>query len=234
VEAFAQVAQGRHDALHIHDHGVHGAGDDGQLLLHEISGQGNAVAHDDSLPVQHMPTTLMPLAPAASARGHQRRIAGRSQDHLRQHRLVPMGHDVDMVFLEHSQVGLGAHRFRRAEEHVGNLGGHHGAAPAVGDGGLEALQDQVDRVVVHADVGAVHDLHDLAVDAARVDTHLLPLVHPFLRRPAGKLEGPFLLAEFGVHRPGQVQGDLLLAAACRWRCRIPAARAASLASSLIS
>ena len=144
--------------------------------------------------------------------GHQVRVGGRGQDHLREYRFVPMSHDVDVVFLEYAEVGLGAHRFRCAEEHVRNLCGHHGAPPSVGNGGLEALQDQVDRVIVHTDVGAVHDLNYLTVDAPRVDAHLLPLSHPFFRSPAGELEKPLLFAELAVDRLGQVQGHLFLAA----------------------
>lgn len=77
---------------------------------------------------------------------------------------------------------------------------------------LRPLQDQVDGVVVHADMGAMHDLHDFAVDASGINTHLLPLVHPLPGGPGRKLERAFLLAELGIDGLGQIQGDFLLGA----------------------
>ena len=47
VVALGHVGQGLHLALHVHDHGVHRAGDDGHLLLQVVAGHGDAVAHQD-------------------------------------------------------------------------------------------------------------------------------------------------------------------------------------------
>jgi hypothetical protein len=79
---------------------------------------------------------------------------------------VAVHDDVDVVFLHDAQVGLGLQRIGGAEEHVLQVGGQHGAAPAVGQGGAGALLHQVFVVLVHAHVGAVHDLDDFAVDIA--------------------------------------------------------------------
>ena len=53
-----------HDALHVDDHGLDGAGEDGQLLVQEVAGRRDAVAHEDLVAVQQMPARLMPSAPA--------------------------------------------------------------------------------------------------------------------------------------------------------------------------
>jgi len=102
------------------------------------------------------------------------RLSCRSDDHLREQRLVAVHYDVDLVGLQHSQVGLGEGGRRCAEEHILQLSGDHGAAPAVGYAGSQALQDEVHRIVVHSDVGAVHDLHDLPVDAPGIYPQLFP------------------------------------------------------------
>jgi hypothetical protein len=46
------------------------------------------------------------------------------------------------------------------------IGGQHGAAPAVGQGAAGALFHQVFVILIHAHVGAVHDFDDLAVDVS--------------------------------------------------------------------
>jgi hypothetical protein len=47
VWKFCQADQRLHDALHIDHHGFHCAGQDGQLLVQEVAGSGNALAHQD-------------------------------------------------------------------------------------------------------------------------------------------------------------------------------------------
>ena len=82
--------------------------------------------------------------------------------------------DVDLLLFEHAQVGARADGQRPAEEHVLHVGGDHGAAPAIGQRGAHGGAQQRHRVRFHAVVGAVQQLDDFAVDAARRDPHLLP------------------------------------------------------------
>ena len=42
-----KLADGRHDALHVHHHGLDHAGQDAEFLLQEAAGSGNAVADKD-------------------------------------------------------------------------------------------------------------------------------------------------------------------------------------------
>ena len=44
---FGNGHQALHDALHVDDHRLDGAGEDGQLLLEHVAGRGNAFAHND-------------------------------------------------------------------------------------------------------------------------------------------------------------------------------------------
>ena len=106
-------------------------------------------------------------------------------------------YDVDLIGLQDAQVGLGEGRGWGPEHDILQLGGDHGAAPAVGQAGSQALKDEVDRVVIHAYVGAVHDLHYLPIDAARIYAQLLPQLHPLGWRATGELDGALLLAELG-------------------------------------
>lgn len=106
-------------------------------LIRAVAGMNHP--HGDERPVRHLGSVQNAFGAEALGLGYQGRIAAGRHDHLRKNRLVPMGHDIDMIGLDHPQIGLGAHRFRRAEENVGDFRGHHGADPAIGDGGLEAL-----------------------------------------------------------------------------------------------
>jgi len=72
-------------------------------------------------------------------------------------------HHVDVVFFEHAQVDLAGHRGGAAEHDVLEVGGDHGAGPAVGQGTAGGLFDQVVVVLVHPHVGAVHQLPHLDV-----------------------------------------------------------------------
>jgi len=67
VEVAGQIDQRLHDALHVHDHGLHRAGQNGKLLVEEIARRRNALRMRTSLAVQQIPERLTPLAPAAWA-----------------------------------------------------------------------------------------------------------------------------------------------------------------------
>ena len=122
-------------ALHVHHHGVHRPGDDGQLLLQVVAGNGNAVAHEDLVGGAAHAGQLDALGALALGVLEDLRLLGGHVDHLGQHRLMAVDDDVDVVFFEDAQVDLAGHRHRAAEDDVLEVGGDHGAAPAVGQGG---------------------------------------------------------------------------------------------------
>jgi hypothetical protein len=64
------------------------------------------------------------------------------------------------------KIGLGLQRVGCPEKHVLQIGGQHGAAPPVGNGRPGSLFHQVLVILIHADVGAVHDFDDLSVDVS--------------------------------------------------------------------
>jgi hypothetical protein len=167
VEALGHVGQVLDDALDVHHHGVAGAGDDGQFLLQVGAGLGHAVALENLVGRAADAAQLDALGALGFGVVDHFRFLGRGHDHLGEHRLMAVDDDVDVVFLHDAQVGFGLQRIGGAEEHVLQVGGQHGAAPAVGHGGAGALFDQVFVVLVHAHVGAVHDFDDFAVDVAR-------------------------------------------------------------------
>ncbi len=143
-------------------------------------------------------------------------VLSRRDDHLRQGRLVAVDDDVYLVFLEHTQVRLRFDRRGGAKQHVGQFRGDHRATPAVADRGSQAVQDQVNRVIVHADVGPVHRFHDLPVHTARVDAQFLPQFNTLCWRAPGEADGALLVAKLGIDSSGQVQGDLLLGPPLGW------------------
>ncbi len=62
----------------------------------------------------------------------------------------------------------------------------HGAAPTIGDGCASALLHQVFIILVHADVGSVHNFNNFAVDIARYHPLLFSKLVAGLRRSFGK------------------------------------------------
>ena len=81
---------------------------------------------------------------------------------------MAMHGDVDLSSRKHAQINDGPLGHRRAEHDVGQLGGKHGGAPAVSQGAARGLEHDVMVLLIHAHVGAVHHLHHLAVNAARL------------------------------------------------------------------
>ena len=117
-------------------------------------------------------------------------------------------HHVDLLGLQNAEVHPGPHRKRGPEHHVLQVGGDHRAAPAVGQGRSDAVADDALVVVVHTHVRNVHELHDLAIDAARGDVHSPPQVLPGLRGAGKKLQLPMLLTELGEGPRGHLFGQL--------------------------
>jgi len=65
----------------------------------------------------------------------------------------------------------------------------------------------VNRIIVHTDMGAVHDLHDLPIDTAGIDPYLFPQGHALFRGPSGEPDGTLLFAELRRDRLGQIDPD---------------------------
>ncbi len=135
VVTLGDIGQGLHFALHVHDHGIHRAGDDGQFLLQVVARHRNAVAHQDLVGGAAHPGQLDALGAFVLGILDHFRFLGGHIDHLRQQGLMAVDDDVDMVFLQDAQVDLAGHRHRHAEEDVLQIGGDHGTAPTVGQGG---------------------------------------------------------------------------------------------------
>ena len=209
VETAGQFWKCREDALDVYDHGLYRAGDDRELLLQKVAGYGDAVAHQHLVACAAHAGHGDALCPLLSGQFDHLWILARRHNHLRQGRLVAMDDDVDFVFLQHAQVRCGLDRLRGAKQHVGQFGGDHRSTPAIADGSSQAVEDEVDGIVVHAYVGTVHRFHDLTVHTTRVHAQLLPQFDAFGRRAPGEADGPFLVAKLGIHCPCQIQGDLL-------------------------
>ena len=96
---------------------------------------------------------------------------------------MAMDHDVDHVFFHHTQIGFGSDRIRRAEKNVLKISRQHGTAPAIGNGGPGALFHQVFIILVHADMGPMHDFNNFSVDISRHDPLLFPEFIAGLRVP---------------------------------------------------
>ena len=154
-----------------------------------------------------MPASWMPLAPLFWAYCEDLRLLGGHVDHLGQHRLMAVDDDVDVVLFEDAQVDFAGHRHRAAEDDVLEVGGDHGPAPTVGQGGAAALLDDVVVVLVHAHVGAVHQFDDLDVAAPGHDAVFPPQFQAFLGGPLGVGELAVLLAELQQNFIGHFQGD---------------------------
>ena len=161
VVAGGHVPQGGHDALVVHHHGLHRAGDQGQLLDQVVAGHGDALAHQHFVARAAQARQVDALGPQFLGPVEQLRVLGGLGHHLRHQGVVAVEDDVHLVLLQHPQVDLGGHGLGGAEEDVGDLGGDHGAAPAVGQGVAQGVQQQVHRVVVHPHVGAVQHLRRL-------------------------------------------------------------------------
>ena len=208
VEALGQGAEGGEDALHVHDDGLAGAGQHHVLLLEEVAGHGDAVAHGDFVGGAAHAGDVDALRAHFLGQGHHLGVLGVEHDHLRQRRIVAVDDDVDHVLFHDAQVGVGVHGLRGAEQHVGELGAHHGAAPAVGHAGAQGLANQGLGQGGTAHVGHVHGLGDLAVDGAGLDAGVVPDLLAHLGgalQEALDAEGLAVLQQTGLgHLVGQI------------------------------
>ena len=87
---------------------------------------------------------------------------------------MAVDHHVHLVFLKHAEIETAEGGNRGAKHDILKIGRYHGAAPAVCEGTTGRLEHEVLVVLVDAHVGAVHDLHDFAVDAPGDDAQLPP------------------------------------------------------------
>ena len=158
--------------------------------------------------MQQMPATLMPVAPLAAGLLDERLLAARGDDHLREDRLVAVAEDVDLLLVDHAEIGPRADGLRAAEEQVLHVRGDHRSAPAVGEGGPHRALEERDRVRLDAVVRAGQQLHHLAVDAARRDAELRPALALPLGRAERRHQRPLLGAELRAHRTREVERDL--------------------------
>ena len=113
--------------------------------------------------------------------------------------------DVHHVLFHDADVGGGVHRLGGAEQHVGELGAGHGAAPAVGQAVPQRLADQSLRQGGVAHVGHVHGGGDLPVNGPGLDARLMPQLLGVLRRP---LQEPLNAEGLAVFHKGHF-GDLM-------------------------
>ena len=169
VEIARQADQRLHDALHIHHHGFDRAGQDGQLLVQEVARSRDALAHQDFVGRAADAGQVDALGAGCLGIFDDLGVLRGRHDHLAQGRLVAVDDHVDHIVLQHAQVGLAQDRGRGAKQDVGDIGGDHAAAPAIGQGGADGVVQDVLRVLVVADMGAVQRFDHFAVDAARHD-----------------------------------------------------------------
>jgi len=195
VDFLRQLAEGRHDALDVDYHCVNGARGKGQFLLEEIPGDGNTVAHEDFDRRAADAAEVDARGALALGEFHQFLVVAGGNDHLRKGGLVAMDDNVDGFRVYDAEVCDTLHPFGGAEEHIGDFRGDHAPAPAVAERCADALEHDVQVVVVHADVGAVHYLDDLAVDSARDHAGLAPVVPGSFGRAGGEDHFAVLLSE---------------------------------------
>ena len=221
VEALGERPERLHDALHVDDHDLDRAGEHGELLVQEVAGGRDAVAHQDLVAGAADAGEVDALRAGRLGLGDELGVARGLDQHGRERRLVAVDDDVDLVVLEHAEVDLADEGARRAEQDVADVGAQHGAAPAVGQGAAERGLEDVLGVQVHALVGAVHDLDDLTVDGARGDPQLAPLGLPLRRSPLGVDDVAVRLAELLEGLVGHVEGDLVDLAPLRGDAEVP-------------
>ncbi len=201
------LGQGRHDALHIHDHRFDCSGDDGQFLLQEVAGYRHPMAHQDFIAGTAHAADIDAAGSCRPGLGQQFRISGRENNDVRQSRFMAVENDIDLIGFNNAQITSAFNRLRGAEKHVGQLGGPHGAAPAVAQGSAQAVQSQIDIVGVDSHMSAVHAFHYFPVNAPGSDTQFGPQVFSFLGRTLQQLQTAFAAAEFIQSQAGQIQGD---------------------------
>ena len=207
VVAGRHRSQGGHDALVVHDHHLHRAGGQNQFGHQVVSGHGNPVPHEQFVSGAADAGKVDPVGALGFGQVEHFRGFTRLQDHFRNHGIVAVNNDVDLVFLQDSRIHHGGFGTGNPEKDVRYLRGNHGTSPAVGQGVAQRLQQEALPVIVHAHVGAVHHFRGFPVNAPRRDADLVPELPALFRGP---LEQGYLLLAHAVifhHGPGQFPGQ---------------------------
>ena len=207
--ALGNVRQRLHDALHVHDHGIHRAGDERQFLLQEVTGEGDAVPHQHFVGGTALTRQIDPLCAGVCCQLHDLRVMSRRHDHFGQEGFVTVDDDIHLIFLEYAEVDLPQSRRRRTEEDILKLGGDHAAAPAVRQGNPDALLQKVMILHVDTGMGAVHQFYNLPVDAAGHDAVLAPDLLTLTGSTLDKGNFTTVPAEFVQGFPAEIGGDFL-------------------------
>ncbi|OPY00686.1 MAG: hypothetical protein A4E61_01902 [Syntrophorhabdus sp. PtaB.Bin184] len=174
VKTFRHARQPLHLALHIDGHELDGTGHEGQFLLQKVAGAGYAVTHEYLVGTAAHARQIHTLRPDLLCKLPDTRIMARGHKHLGQERLMTVDHDIDVVLLQDTEIDGTKHRDRGAEHDVLELRGYHRTAPAISDRRTRGLLEDVPVVLIDTHVGPVHDLHYLAVYAARQDPEFPP------------------------------------------------------------
>ncbi len=99
MELLRQVGQCLHDALHVYNHDLDSARQDGQLLMQEVTRRGHPLAHQRFVAGAADTCQSDPLSTLLLGISQELRILNSSQNHLRQRRLVAVDNNVDFVLL---------------------------------------------------------------------------------------------------------------------------------------
>ena len=170
METPGKLGESRVNTLHVHHHGVTGPGGDYQFGVELVAGHRHPLPHEDLVSGATEPHHVDAFGPGPAGLLLQAFLLGHLDDHLGEHGLVAVDHQVHHPFFQYTQVGPDDPGPRGSEEDVLKLGGDEGATPAVGQGTPHPLEEKGERLVVHPHGGAVHDVHHFPVDVAGKDT----------------------------------------------------------------
>ena len=87
--------------LDVYGHELHCAGDEGQLLLEEVSRTGNAVPHEDLVRAAAHAGKVDTLCPDFFGEPLYLRVTARGNEKLRKERLVAVNHHVHFIFFQY-------------------------------------------------------------------------------------------------------------------------------------
>ena len=209
MEALGQRAQCRENALYVHHDGLAGAGQHHVLLAQEVAGHGDAVTHGDLVAGAADAGHGDALGAVFLGVGDHLRVVGIEHDHLGQRGIVAVDDNIDVTLFHHADVGGGINGLGGAEHHVGELGTHHGAAPAIGQAGPQRLADQGLGLGRAAHMGHVQRLGDLAVNGAGLNARLIPQLLGMLGCALEEALGAKGLAVFQQADLGHLMGQVI-------------------------
>ena len=151
-----------------------GAGENHVLLAQEVTGHGNAVTHGNLVGGTADTGDVDALGTDALCQSNHLGVVCVVNNHFGQAGIMAMNNDVDHVLLHHADVGGGVNGLGRAEQHIGQLGAHHRAAPAIGQAAAQRLAHQCFGQAGVAHMGHVQGGGNLAVDGAGLNSGVVP------------------------------------------------------------